>query len=115
MILMRAIPIADEDAVVFTVHERGAPTEAFAVRTESGWRAYLNRCPHARFPLDWDDGRFFDETGRWLLCRQHGALFEPEGGACVRGPCRGKALTPIPCRSDGDTLWVAEEIPCAES
>ena len=39
--------------------------------------------------MDWQPNRFFDDTGRWLLCSTHGAAYHPDTGACAGGPCRG--------------------------
>lgn len=59
--------------------------------------AFINRCPHAGTPLNmFPDASFYDRTGKFLLCGTHGALFEPAGGLCVRGPCSGQSLTPVP-------------------
>lgn len=74
---------ADED-------ERG-----FAVRYGGRARAYVNRCPHAGTELDWRPGEFFEESGLFLICSTHGALFSPDTGICVAGPCRGDRLERI--------------------
>ena len=50
---------------------------AFVVRHCGAVRAYVNHCPHAGTELDWNPGEFFDETGLYLICSTHGALFEP--------------------------------------
>ena len=67
----------------------------FAVRHCGAVRAFVNRCPHAGTELDWNPGEFFDETGLYLMCATHGALFEPGTGYCVAGPCRGASLEPL--------------------
>ena len=68
----------------------------FAIRYAGRVYAYLNRCPHNGTPLDWVEGDFFDETGRYLVCATHGALFDPETGKCLKGPCVNQALTRCP-------------------
>ena len=68
---------------------------AFVVRHCGAVRAYVNRCPHSGTELDWNPGEFFDETGLYLICSTHGALFEPGNGYCVAGPCRGASLEPL--------------------
>ena len=70
-------------------------TAGFAVRHCGAVRAFVNRCPHAGTELDWNPGEFFDETGLYLICSTHGALFEPGNGYCVAGPCRGDSLEPL--------------------
>ncbi|HYC37669.1 MAG TPA: Rieske 2Fe-2S domain-containing protein [Usitatibacter sp.] len=69
--------------------------DGFAVRHHGHALAYVNRCPHVGTELDWNPGEFFDETGVFLICSTHGALFEPNNGYCVAGPCRGASLQPL--------------------
>jgi nitrite reductase/ring-hydroxylating ferredoxin subunit len=78
---------------------------AFVVRHHGIARAFVNRCPHAGTELDWQPGEFFDETGLYLICSTHGALFEPGTGFCVAGPCRGASLEPLAIRErDGQVI-----------
>ncbi len=73
-------------------------TRVIVVRTgRDSVHAYLNRCPHLGVPLNWEDDRFMDSDGSLLRCATHGALFEPESGLCILGPCRGKHLWQLEC------------------
>ena len=83
---------------------------AFAIRHAGRARAYLNRCAHAPVELDWPAGRFFDESGLYLVCASHGAQYRPDDGRCVAGPCRGRALTPLRVREHRGRIWVAHPI-----
>ena len=76
-------------AVAFDVRHAGQVCRAFAIRYEGRVHAYLNRCSHVPMEMDYQEGRFFDDTGRWLLCATHGAAYAPGTGACAGGPCRG--------------------------
>jgi nitrite reductase/ring-hydroxylating ferredoxin subunit len=67
---------------------------------------YVNSCPHARSPLDWTPDRFMSLDGRHLQCATHGALFEVETGRCIRGPCMGQHLTPVPIALADDLITV---------
>jgi nitrite reductase/ring-hydroxylating ferredoxin subunit len=79
------------------------PQHIFLVKTPNGnIRGYYNICPHMRAILDAGKGTFFDESNALLTCKVHGALFEPETGLCVEGPCAGEALTPVDFRIEGD-------------
>jgi nitrite reductase/ring-hydroxylating ferredoxin subunit len=57
-------------------------------------RAYENRCPHARMPLDRPDGRVIIDAGGFLVCAMHGASFDAMSGACAGGPADAP-LTPF--------------------
>jgi nitrite reductase/ring-hydroxylating ferredoxin subunit len=35
-------------------------------------------------------------TQEWLICATHGAMYSPQSGRCIVGPCQGKSLSPIP-------------------
>ena len=76
-------------AVSFDVVYGGQTCRAFAIRYQGQAHAYLNRCAHVAMEMDWQPDRFFDDTGRWLLCATHGATYAPDSGACSGGPCRG--------------------------
>ena len=75
-------------AVPFDVVYQGQSCWAFAVRFEGQAHAYLNRCAHVAMEMDFQPNRFFDTTGRWLICATHGALYQPATGRCMSGPCR---------------------------
>lgn len=86
------------------------PAEALLVSFEGRFHAYLNLCRHISIPLDWMPNEFFDAEGKRLLCRTHGALYDPGTGACVSGPCEGRELYRVPIRADD-----SEEIRLAEN
>ncbi len=68
---------------------------AFLIRFNGTVYGYLNRCAHLMLELDWDDAEYFDADGEYLICSNHGALFEPHTGLCVNGPCYGSSLAQI--------------------
>lgn len=95
------------DGVRFSVERSGETLAAFVVRYHGRVFAYVNRCAHVPVELDWQPGRFFDSGGEYLICATHGALYWPESGACVAGPCRGgrlKALSVV--ERDGGVFLV---------
>ncbi len=79
----------------FWIAREGVRLPAFAIRHGGRVYAYVNRCAHRGIELDWEEGRFFDASGVYLVCAMHGALYAPESGRCVAGPCRGAALAPV--------------------
>lgn len=82
------------DGVRFEVACGDGPAQAFAVRYQGRVYAYLNRCGHMPMELDWVQGKFFDGEGLVLVCSTHGALYEPDSGRCLGGPC-SKGLIPV--------------------
>lgn len=94
-----------ELAVPFDVVYQGQTCRAFAIRFEGQAHAYLNRCAHVAMELDFQPNRFFDSTGRWLICATHGAMYQPETGACRGGPCRGPLVKIDLAEWDGVVHW----------
>ncbi len=92
-------------AVSFDVIYGGQTCRAFAVRFEGAVHAYLNRCTHVAMEMDYQADRFFDDTGRWLLCATHGAAYRPDTGACAGGPCRGGLVKIALSEEAGVVRW----------
>ena len=79
----------------FNIAKDGTVSPAFVIRHHQGLKAYINRCAHLMLELDWEPGEVFDLDGEYLICANHGALYEPETGACAGGPCNGVGLEPL--------------------
>jgi nitrite reductase/ring-hydroxylating ferredoxin subunit len=94
--------------VRFTVNWHGRPTPAFVIRYQGVPHAFLNQCGHVPVELDWQEGKFFDEAGVYLICATHGALYSPKDGHCVTGRCSGKGLTSLPVEERGDQICLIE-------
>lgn len=88
----------------FWLPTAGGPVEAFLVNFRGELRAYVNRCRHVPLTMDWVENRFLDESGAYIVCATHGALYRPDTGECVAGPPVGKALIPVPLRVEGERL-----------
>ncbi|MTD32452.1 Rieske 2Fe-2S domain-containing protein [Paludibacterium sp. dN 18-1] len=94
-------------AVRFTVTDaNGQQRPALAVRYMGRVYAYLNACQHIPVELDLQDGNVFDLSGHYPVCSMHGALYEPNSGRCVGGPCRGRKLTALPVHEADDLIWL---------
>lgn len=78
----------------------------FAVRQGDRVFVYENRCPHRGVPLEWVADQFLDSSQRLIQCATHGALFLPESGECVAGPCVGQSLRQLPCYLHDGQLWL---------
>lgn len=92
-------------AVPFDVIYQGQTCRAFAIRFEGRAHAYLNRCAHVAMEMDYQPDRFFDSTGRWLICATHGATYRPDTGECRAGPCRGGLVKIDLVEQDGVVHW----------
>ena len=80
--------------------------EGMLLNYQGSLYAYVNRCPHIGLSLDWVDNQFFSIDGRYLMCANHGATFEPATGECIWGPCVGTALQSVPLEIEADKVFV---------
>jgi nitrite reductase/ring-hydroxylating ferredoxin subunit len=92
-------------AVSFDVNYQGLNSWAFAIRFDGQVHAYLNRCAHVAMEMDFQPNRFFDTSGRWLICATHGALYQPQTGRCMAGPCRRGLVKIDLTEKDGFVHW----------
>jgi nitrite reductase/ring-hydroxylating ferredoxin subunit len=98
------------DGIRFTVGLNGRHIGAFAVRFDGQAHGYLNQCAHVPMELDWQEGKFFEASGLYLMCATHGAMYAPDSGLCVGGPCRGASLAKLRIEErEGSVFWVPEE------
>lgn len=104
--LCQSVDLLDSaDAVPFDVIYGGQTCRAFAIRYQGEVHAYLNRCSHVAMEMDYQPNHFFDSTGHWLMCATHGALYQPQTGACRGGPCRGGLIKIAISEYDGVVHW----------
>lgn len=83
-----------------------ADTPGFAFRHQGEVRAFINRCPHLGIELNWMPDRFFDLEQTFIQCSTHGALFLPQTGHCIAGPCAGEHLAALPVREQNGRVEV---------
>ena len=94
--LCRLTDIPNGEAKGFSVETAAGKRDILVHRDGNIVRGYVNSCPHVGSPLDWAPDRFISLDGFHLLCGTHGALFRPEDGYCVSGPCAGDSLECVP-------------------
>ena len=84
------------------------PFRGIVVRRDGVFYAYANVCPHKGHPLNLADDDFLVTVpggGQVLRCASYAALFVPENGLCLVGPCAGRSLRRLECRvADGLVL-----------
>lgn len=79
--------------------------DGFLINYQGKFHAYVNRCRHMETPLDFIRYQFFTEDGCHLVCLTHGAIYDPDSGLCVDGPCQGLSLYRLPVLVDrGEVL-----------
>lgn len=99
--------LADPGSRAFTAGSGDWPLRGFVVRRGAEVFAYVNRCPHAGHPLNWQADQFLTSTRTLILCGSHGAQFMIDTGRCVVGPCLGRELTRLAVHvKDGKILLV---------
>ena len=94
--------------VEFNVVRKGEVLPAFVVRYRNVVYAYVNRCSHMDFKLNFINTDFFDLEQNNLICATHGALYNPESGACAGGPCNGMGLMSIPVSEAGGKVRLTQ-------
>lgn len=102
LLICDALP-ESRDAVKFEAPGRGP---AFVVRWHGRVHGYLNQCAHVGGPIDFE-GQVLERSGRFLMCARHGAIYEPDTGLCVGGPCKGARLVPLAVEESADgKVWL---------
>lgn len=105
MYLCHVTQLPENGARGFDTESAGQAT-IFVLRRGDQVRAWRDRCPHHGTPLPWRKDAYLNAAGDRVVCSAHGALFEPESGLCVQGPCLGERLRALPCTltDDGELL-----------
>lgn len=109
--LCRLDALADPGARGFAFPAEAAegarPFLGFVVRRGAEVTGFVDSCPHVGAPLASADGRYLTRRGDHVVCFNHGALFRPDDGVCVAGPCVKRALRPWPVVVRGEEVVTA--------
>ena len=87
---------------------RSPAGEVILVLRDAQVYAWQNICPHLGINLEFNPDEFMDCEQHYLLCSNHGALFQVEDGRCVAGPCHGEALLSVPISIVSGEIRLAE-------
>ena len=104
---MPAHALAPGQSAKFSLRCGSKTVEGFVVNYAGHFYAYVNRCAHVGTPVDMWPNEFFTDDGRHLICATHGAVYQPETGLCIAGPCPGAALTPLAVALEGAEVVVS--------
>ena len=83
--------------------------EIVAIRRYTRVFAYMNCCPHVSISLDMGSDDVLTEDRRYIVCANHGALFEIATGDCIAGPCTGDGLQPVPVIVENGIIYIKPE------
>ena len=105
--------IEEGKALGFDPDQRGRDS-LFVVRHNGRLFAWRNACPHRGYegaPMAWRRHAYLNQAGTHIVCSGHGALFDPETGIGLPGPCSGRALEAITITvtPDGQVLLGADQ------
>jgi nitrite reductase/ring-hydroxylating ferredoxin subunit len=96
-------------SVKFKFRRDGISRDGFAAWFDGQVIVYENVCRHLPLTIDYGDNQFFTDDGKTIICKTHGAVYEPLTGLCVEGPCKGASLFPVPFEIREETIWVETE------
>lgn len=88
--------LSDPGARNFVLEIGGKRFHGFVVRRGETVTGFVDSCPHLGLPLAKRLDAYLTDDGDLIECDWHGALFRPEDGLCVAGPCTGQRLKPWP-------------------
>lgn len=108
--LVRLADLPDGATRGFDLTDDEWPLRGFVVRVGDAVHAYINRCPHAGRPLNFQPHSFLTKDGGLIQCVAHGALFEKDTGLCIAGPCVDESLRRIAVRLEGGEVRLAEDL-----
>ncbi len=83
--------------------------EIIIIRKNLFLYGFLNNCPHANLPLNFNNNNIIAKDKIHLICRNHAALFNPLTGLCVSGPCEGKSLELVELKIKCDKVYIKEK------
>lgn len=87
---------------------RSPAGEVILVLRDAQVYAWQNICPHLGINLEFNPDEFMDCEQHYLVCSNHGALFQVEDGRCVAGPCQGESLLSVPISIVSGEIRLAE-------
>ena len=103
--------LADPGVFHFPLGSGEWPMRAFVIQHQGKVRAYVNRCPHAGHLLNWGTDTVFTPDHSQLICTSHDALFDPDSGKCVGGPCIGRRLRAVKIEIIDGQIWLNDTPP----
>ena len=98
--------INDPGSKGFSLNVNDTTWNLFVVKKNAQLTVYKNACPHTQGPLDWTPDQFLDLNHEYIMCANHGALFEIDTGLCIYGPCKKQSLVAIPFTVKNNQIYL---------
>lgn len=80
--------------------------EIFVLNVDGVIKAYENYCPHLGIELNYMPNEFLDANKQYIVCANHGAIFDKVSGECISGPCAGDMLNEVDVEVRDKTIFV---------
>ena len=100
--------LADPSSKGVSIVLNGTELNLFIVKKESQITVFENACPHTQGPLDWTPDQFLDTDNNYIMCANHGALFQIDNGYCVYGPCKAESLRALPFTIKNNNIYLIQ-------
>ncbi|MDZ7790269.1 MAG: Rieske (2Fe-2S) protein [Xanthomonadales bacterium] len=91
----------------FQIEQDGEPVWLILTRRGGRPHAWCNTCPHQGRPLNFAPDRFLTDDDNRLVCAHHGAVFDPDSGVCVDGPCKNAELRALTVEESDGRVYAA--------
>lgn len=100
--------LPDPGARNFVLEIGGKHFHGFVVRRGETVTGFVDSCPHMGLPLAKRLDDYLTGSAEFIECDWHGALFRPDDGLCVAGPCTGQRLRAWPVEVVGALVRTAK-------
>src|SRR5213592_415269 len=109
VVIARLDDLRKKQSVKFKFRRDGISRDGFVALFQERVIVYENVCRHLPLTIDYGDNRFFTGNGQEIICKTHGAIYEPLTGLCVEGPCKGASLFKVPFEIRDGKIWIETE------
>ena len=104
--LIKYDELPDPGSKGLIVKINSAEIRLFLVKNNDQIYIYKNSCPHTLGPLDWLPDSFLSEDKKYIMCANHGALFQIDDGMCVYGPCKNQKLQKLSYTINNGSIYL---------
>ncbi len=107
--ILKIADVPNNGAVIVDIWPKGELISIILARKNTEIYGYINRCPHAGWPLENFNGTFVFTPNGEIVCAAHGAIFDVTNGHCLGGPGQGKPLQIFPITIRDDLIIIGDE------